>query len=230
MRQLIVIGLTLAIFLPMSGIARPSAPEKDEGQKRSEAIARLKPGALVRIHAQSLGEIVGKYRSSNTDSLFISEDMGQRGVPIASIHALWVRGRATKFGAIIGGAGVAAIGLGLVIYVAVVVESSPSEPKFCSGGACGYALLAFGGGIAGGALVGAGLGTAFTKWHRRYRSPDYDTAVHSDLAEVEFADNGDHGERYSDVNFDESQPSRVRFSIVPDISRGGVNFSATFAF
>ena len=230
MRQLIVIGLTLAIFLPMPVIARNPTPEKDEGQKRAEAIARLKPGKLIRVHAQNLGEIVGKYRSSNTDSLFISEDMGQRGVPIASIDALWVRGRATKSGAIIGGVGVFAIVLGLGIVYALAPGSRGSD-DWCSDDACTnvVAVLGVGGVIAGG-LVGAGFGTAFTKWHRRYRSPDYDPAVYSNLSEAEFADYWDDAEAYTDVNIEQSQPSRVRFSIVPDIDRGGVNVSASFAF
>lgn len=229
MKQWIVTGLALAILLPISGIAQDSAQQKDEQQKRLQAIARLKPGNLIQVHAQGLGEIAGKYHSSNSDSLFITVDMVERGVPIVAIDALWVRGRATKSGAIIGGVGVVAIGLGLGI--AVVLSSGVDESVSCSGGFCEASPVAIGFGLAAaGALVGAGVGTAFQKWHLRYRSPGYDSHLYTSLSEEEFAAYWDDGEGYSDLNMEESQPSRVRFSIAPDISRGGVNFSASFAF
>ncbi len=221
MKQLIVIGLALAILLPLSGIAQ----DKDEQQKKLQAIARLKPGRLVRLHAQNLGEVVGKYHSSNTDSLFISVDMVERGVPISAIDALWVRGRATGKGALIGGVVLGAFGT-------IVGIGLNSDDGFlgCEGD-CPEIIPILGfAGAAGGGLVGAGVGTAFPKWHQRYRSPDYDPEVYSNLSEVEFADYWDGEVEYTDIDIKEVRSNRLRFSIVPDIRRGGMNVSAKFAF
>jgi len=176
MRQLLLTGLVLAGLFPMPGIAQVSAP--DPFQKRSKAIARLKPGSLIRVHAQSLGEFVGRYHSSTTDSLLISNDMGESDLPIAAIDAIWVRGRATwkgaKIGGIVGGAA------GTIAGIAAV--------SGCDGAACSFALPILGvGGVIVGGLVGAGLGAASTKWHRRFRSSDYDFYNYSNLSESEFA-------------------------------------------
>ena len=225
MKQLIVIGLALANLLPLSGIAQDSTPEKDEQQKRSEAIARLKPGRLVRIHAQNIGEIVGKYHSSNPDSLFISKDTVKSGVPVSDIEALWVRGRATGKGAVVGGIVVGAFGT--IIGIAV----NSSEGFFgCSGDCPEFILLCGIVGAAGGGLVGAGIGSAFPKWHLRYRSPDYEPAAYSNLSEAEFADYWDAEAECIDVSIEEVTSSRLSFSIAPDIRRGGMNISASFAF
>ena len=219
MRQLLLTGLVLAGLFPMPGIAQVSAP--DLSQKRSKAIARLKPGSLIRVHAQSLGEIVGRYHSSASDSLFISDNMGESGVPIAAIDAIWVRGRATWKGAKIGGIVVGAVGTG----VGIVAVSG------CDGAACIFDLPILGvGGVIAGGLVGAGLGTAFPKWHRRYRSPDYDPDVYSNFSETDFAIYCDGGVGYSDVKLKAIHPNRLRISIVPDISGGGVNASASIVF
>ena len=228
MRQLLLTGLVLVVLFPMPGIAQVSAP--DPFQKRSKAIARLKPGNLIRVHAQNLGEIVGRYYSSTTDSLLISDDMGESGVPIAAIDAIWVRGRATWKGAKIGGLVVGAAGT--ILGIAVALDCS--ERGYFDDGSAGVCLLAIpilgvGGAIAGG-LVGVGLGTAFTKWHRRYRSTNYDPDVYSNLSEAEYAANWDGRVAYSDDISEAVHPNRLRISIAPDIIKGGVNVSASFAF
>lgn len=229
MRQLLLTALVLVVLFPMPSIA--SRPAQDPIQKRSKAIARLKPGNLVRVHAKSLGEIVGRYRSSTDDSLLISDGMGESSVPVVAIDAIWVRGRATWKGAKIGGivGGAAGTILGIALAAACnsyqgIFGGRRSEP-------CPEVIPVLGiVGAAAGGLVGAGLGTASPKWHRRYRSPDYDPDLYSNLSEAEYAAYWDGGVEYSNENLKAVHPNRLRFSIVPDISRDGVNISASFVF
>ena len=196
----------------------------------SHTLRSLKPGSLILVHTQSLGKFVGRYQSSTTDSLLITNDMGESGVPIAAIDAIWVRGRATWKGAKIGGIVGGAAGTILGILVAVDCAKGVVSVGGGSGG-CPLAIPVLGVvGAAAGGLVGAGLGTAFPKWHRRYRSPNYDPGLYSNLSEAEYVANWDGGVEYSDDVSETVHPNRLRISIVPDISRGGVNVSASFAF
>jgi hypothetical protein len=85
-------------------------------------------------------------------------------VPAADIDSLWVRGRATKTGALLGGLVGAVAGVGAGLFISQVI---------CSTQDCGVddaaPVLGLGaGGLAGGALVGALIGSAVPKWRLRF--------------------------------------------------------------
>lgn len=95
--------------------------------------------------------------------MFVGPDQPSVAVPVAGIDSLWVRGRATGFGARVG-AFVGGVGLAAG---AVVLSSVLDEYGNCTD----CVLAGFGGaavGAAGGALVGALIGSLCPKWHRRF--------------------------------------------------------------
>lgn len=84
-------------------------------------------------------------------------------VPLAGVDSIWVRGRATKTGAIVG-ASVGAIGTAVFVgwLAAGLCEVD------CEGAGARGALVGFGLGAVGGGLVGAAIGAAIPKWRLRF--------------------------------------------------------------
>ncbi len=168
-RLLIVGFFSLMIVSTSPSHAQDSAQDSLEQNKRSEAIAKLKSQSLIRTHTTELGLTEGQFLKYTGDSLFLVSYLEQKSVSVPAIDALWVRGRATKTGAIVGGA-IGAVGGGLLGIFAVAIGSleSGDDPNYVFG-AIGGGILA--GGICG--LLGAGIGAAIPKWHFRYRSPTF---------------------------------------------------------
>jgi hypothetical protein len=79
-------------------------------------------------------------------------------IPVTNIDTLWDRRTASKTGALVGGL----LGAGIGVLVATqAVEKGETPPADWIG------LFAIGGTVGGG-LLGALVGRAFPKWHRRY--------------------------------------------------------------
>lgn len=105
---------------------------------------RLRPGQTIRVSTRDQGR--AEYR------------FGSRDMAVTSIDSLWVRGRATGTGAIVGG-----LTLGAIAFAIVSGGCSPGAD--CSG-VEGPAAAAVG--LAGGALVGALIGSTMPSWKLRY--------------------------------------------------------------
>lgn len=90
----------------------------------------------------------------------------ERRVAFTSADTLWVRGPATRRGAIIGGVTGAALMGGM--YVLLKAACAPGTDDPCTGWLleqpARYILLSAG----VGGFVGAAVGTVFHQWHRRY--------------------------------------------------------------
>jgi hypothetical protein len=123
-------------------------------------IGRVAPGAFVRARTDADRPLAGRFVPVGDGRLGIRSDQGVTDtLHLGELRELSVRGRHTKTAAIIGGiAGVAA-----GIFVGVMVNGV-CETDDCRG-ARPYliAIPAFG---AGGALLGAAVGSAFPKWKR----------------------------------------------------------------
>jgi len=169
LRVLIVCFFSLLITFGSQANAQNSKQNDLAQDTRSKTIAKLKSNSLVRTHTTELGLIEGQFLKYTGDSLFLASYLERKSVSLPAIDALWVRGRATKTGAIVGGA-IGAVGGGLLGVFAVGIGSfeSGDDPNYFAG-AVGGGIL--GGGICG--LLGAGIGAAIPKWHLRYRSPTY---------------------------------------------------------
>jgi hypothetical protein len=148
-------------------VAAPPLPSWD-----LEALPDLKPGTAVRFEGTTLvGRPEGQFERYTPDSLFVRTRIGTRtAVPVQTLTALWVRGRATKTGAIVGGVIGAVAGAfigGAVCSLGRSDDGIIGNAGFDAG--CGAAGAGIGILIGGG--TGAGLGALIPKWRLRYRSP-----------------------------------------------------------
>ena len=141
------IGLISATTAPAQ--AGPVLPQIDSGKY---VRARLDPDRTISGHFVPAGD----------GRLGIRRDAGVTDtLRLADLRELSVRGRHTKAGAILGGIA----GAGFGTFVAIVVNAL-CETDDCRGARpFVIAIPAFG---AGGALLGAAVGTAFPKWKRVY--------------------------------------------------------------
>lgn len=153
------VASAMLIALPSHASTQESA---DAG--RLAAVRGIDTGDYVRLQLESGPRVEGQLAVNNTTSVTVSKDgVPVVEVPIPDIDGLWVRGRATGIGALIGG------GVGVVFGVvagSTIQQINCGETDSC--GDIGPKLL--GGTIfgAGGALVGAGIGWLIPKWDQRF--------------------------------------------------------------
>lgn len=131
-------------------------------QGQPAALSQIDPGKYVRARLDPDRTISGHFVPVGDGRLGIRHDAGVTDtLRLAEVRELAVRGRHTKAGAIFGG--IAGVGFGT--FVAIMVTAL-CETDDCRGGRpFAIAIPVFG---AGGALVGAAVGTAFPKWRRVY--------------------------------------------------------------
>jgi len=152
LRALILVWTTLTV--PSSLVAQAS---RIDTQAASEALARLHPESMVRIEAQGGRRVQGRFEALSPTSIRVSFDGSRESVDLNHLTAVWVRGRRTKTGAIIGGAA----GLALGLYLGYIANAL-CETDDC-GGAYVLAPALF---IPAGALVGGVIGAAIPNWRR----------------------------------------------------------------
>jgi hypothetical protein len=138
-----------------------SASAQDAVARRDSAVARLNTGQQIRISGEAMSRLVGKAGVALNDTLDVAQDDAVRRIPIQAIDTLWVRGRATSTGMVIGGV----TGLVLGILVAAVAPGYCDYDCETSGGEVVGVMVV--GAVAGGGL-GALIGAAFPKWKRRF--------------------------------------------------------------
>jgi hypothetical protein len=147
--------------LVLAGLLAPIAARAQAVANQPGAVlARIESGTVVRARLDADRLVVGQYARLGDGRLGIRTAAGTTDtLVLADLGELAVRGRQTKTGAIIGGIAGVAVG----IFVGVMVNGV-CETDDCRG-ARPYliAIPAFG---AGGALLGAAVGSAFPKWKR----------------------------------------------------------------
>jgi hypothetical protein len=134
------------------------------GQAPLEAAVRtLKPGQTVRIRTHGGDRIESRIRSLRGESLALQLVGDSAAYDVAAIDSLWVRGTATRTGAI---AGAAVVGVASVAFWAALCQGLSDGPGGCTewGRVTGYSLA----GAGAGALIGAGVGALLPKWRLRY--------------------------------------------------------------
>lgn len=136
-------------------------PAQAQAARRDSAVTRIPHGQGVRLSVNGLGRLEGKAGARAGDSLDVAQGDSVRRIATRAIDSIWVRGRATTTGAIIGGAfGIlagaylGALGSGLCEY-----DCSDTETAVITGGLVGGAF--FGG-------LGAWIGWNVPKWQRRF--------------------------------------------------------------
>ncbi|MDX2262775.1 MAG: hypothetical protein SFU84_13875 [Gemmatimonadales bacterium] len=132
-------------------------------QVTAEPLSALRSGAHLRVALA--GDLVnGRFATVTPSTLTITTDSGPRAIPLQNITTVWERKRHGARGALIGGViGAAAFTGFLHLIVSAFCETSDGCAKDHRR-AWGYGIVIGG---AGGGLVGAGIGSLFTRWEQR---------------------------------------------------------------
>ncbi len=140
-----------------------AAPLQAQASDVLRSAARLHAGTTIRVHGPA-GRLTGRVLHASETGLLLGIVTGTEAeardtitVSLSEIDTLWVRGRATKPGAIVGG--LAGLALG-VLYGAAIQQACETD---CT---AAIPVLAVGGAAAG-ALVGGVVGAAIPRWRRR---------------------------------------------------------------
>ncbi|MGH7534173.1 MAG: hypothetical protein ACREMG_01165, partial [Gemmatimonadales bacterium] len=125
-------------------------------------LGQLRPGQVVRVTTAGQGRVAARILELETGPRLLRLEGIPSPVALGSIDSLWVRGRATKTGLIVG----AAVGGVSAFALAAAICGVASEGQGCDvwGTVAAIGL----GGAAGGALLGAAVGSAIPKWRWRY--------------------------------------------------------------
>jgi hypothetical protein len=153
------IHIVLATFV---GILSPALQAQAPGSRDSvawAALSRLRPGSGVRVHTAELGRLEGRFLSLTDAAVTVGHAPADTRVALAGIDSLWQRGSAWKTGAIVGGIVGTLLGAATV-YVAASSEDFSDTPPLVFAAAVAIPM-------AGGALLGAGVGALIPTWRRR---------------------------------------------------------------
>jgi hypothetical protein len=164
--RLAQLALTLSTLVLVSDLG---------GQAPLEAVIRtLKPGQTVRIRVHGGDRIGARIRSLQAGSLPLQLVGDSGAFDVAAIDSLWVRGRATRTGAI---AGAAVVGVASFAFWGALC-SGLSDGGGCKEWGRVTAYSVAGAGV--GALIGAGIGALQPKWRLRYARalPGQGTLIH----------------------------------------------------
>jgi hypothetical protein len=132
-------------------------------------LPELEPGVRIRLETSAVvGRLSGHFDQYRADSLIMRSPTNARtALPVRDLAKLWVRGHATKTGAIVGAAiGVAAgafiggAGCGLAHSDDGIIGNEDFDFG-CAAAGAGIGLIIGGG-------MGAGVGALIPKWHLRY--------------------------------------------------------------
>lgn len=161
-------GIRLVLMLLLLPIGTGEAQAGPLTAPALPVLEKIRVGQTVRAESTGGQEFRGRLLGADAAGLRIATavDAGaEAALPLTDLRALWVRGRATKTGALIGA------GTGFVVgaLFGLLVEAIADEGDDDGFGASAGAALAVGGIFAiGGGGVGAAIGAALPKWHRKY--------------------------------------------------------------
>jgi len=137
-------------------------PASLAAQATVDSVARdLPAGRYVRLHVRGAQRLEGRLSDSIAASAAFRLSGAATPIPFETVDSLWVRDRATKTGAIVGAV---VVGVPAAIFWVEVCALITESDCTAWGAVAGLTV-----GTAGvGALLGAGVGTAFPWWHLRY--------------------------------------------------------------
>lgn len=164
------LALVVVLAASAAGQQPPSPPRAESAapaDARTFAIQRLRPAAVVRVASVPDGRVTGRLRGADSAQLRLEVAGAERIVRLGPDDTLWVRGLATKRGAVAGGITGLALSA-LVVMATTSCQGGGDDP--CTGWIFepGGRIALVAGTTASFAAVGAILGSAFPRWHRRY--------------------------------------------------------------
>ena len=161
-----VTRMTLARSFPVLLLTLATSPIGVLAQNtdREAAVEAVKVGELVRLDVARIGRMEGPFLATNDSTFILARNGEPAQVQLGDIERLWVRGRSTHRGALIG----ALVGIAFGIWIGTVAADAcdiDGEPCFTTAEAAAVGGLLSG---AGGAVVGAGIGFAIPTWRLRF--------------------------------------------------------------
>ena len=154
---------SFALALLVLAVSHVGAAAQDS--TRIAAIQALSVGQHVRLAVSQVGRVKGRFVFANETGLTLDDQNLSTQIRLPDVERLWVRGRATGKGALIG-AGVGAVVGALYGFLISTVACDPYDGGDCTALGLGALTGALGG--AGGAVLGAGVGFAIPVWHQRF--------------------------------------------------------------
>ncbi len=163
--------LTMLLLVPAVAAAQDSSLWGVPADPRLVRVLTSQVGKPVRLYSPFKGWLAGRLleRSERHVVLGAGAAASVRRMPLAEIDSVWVRGRATRkgmvVGAVVGGVGLAAVAAGLAsIFEGVGFGDTDYDTGMVVRVGVGGLLV----GAAGGAVIGAGIGALIPRWRRGY--------------------------------------------------------------
>jgi hypothetical protein len=131
-------------------------------RNQAAAVRTLEVGQRIRLDVTQLGRLEGFVVQTSESELTVAQGADPTRIGVTQIERLWVRGRATKTGALTGGIVglVAGLAFGFLVGEVACAETDCSNAEV----AAVAGLL----GAAGGTALGASIGLTIPKWHLRF--------------------------------------------------------------
>jgi hypothetical protein len=140
-------------------------PASLAAQATLDSVARqLKPGQSVRLQSQTGQRVQGRFAVYHPDPPAVQLAMRDTTIPLALIDSIWVRKTGAKTGAIVGAV---AVGVPSALFWGALCNLAGDGECRQWGAVAG--LTVAGAGV--GALLGAAIGSAASRWQLRYGSP-----------------------------------------------------------
>ncbi|UCG88200.1 MAG: hypothetical protein JSW71_06555 [Gemmatimonadota bacterium] len=140
-----------------------SAPCEVLAQRRPDPLESLEVEQLVKLRTVNHGLHIGRVARLTRDTIYLRPQRGSSAVATAAVDELWVRGTATKKGAVIGSILGGALGGLLSAYASYAV---------CDAARCGVdaslTVIGLATGAAFGAITGAVFGAMAGQWNKEY--------------------------------------------------------------
>jgi hypothetical protein len=156
-------ALLAAILLVGPDCASSAQPVDTLRSDKEAVVAQLRVDDLVRVRSTG-GQFQGTFLGYEWPELRLDTGAQTLVVMLPELDALWVRGRATKRGALLGMLVGVVIGSAAGLYVGEVI----CDDSDCQANTLGT-IASFGAlGAAGGAASGAMVGLTVPRWHARF--------------------------------------------------------------
>jgi hypothetical protein len=152
--------LLAAILLVSPACALSAQPIDTLRSEKEKAAAQLRVDDLVRVRSTGR-QFQGTFLGYEWPELRLDTGTQSLVVPLPEVDAIWVRGRATKRGAVLGMLVGVVVGSAAGLYVGEVI----CDDSDCQANTVG-AIATFGAlGAVGGAASGAIVGLTVPRWH-----------------------------------------------------------------
>ncbi len=155
-------NLALLVLLLLVPLGSPGGLAAQAGPSPPAADAlfrRLEPQTPVRVELRDGSRAQGRFDGLTPHSIRLSGAAGLTEVELDRLTSAWVRGRQTKTGAIVGGIAGTLFGA----FIATIANAT-CDTEGCGGSGTYFKATAIF--LPAGALIGAGVGSAFPRWRR----------------------------------------------------------------